>query len=206
MTTLTELSHLHRFVPPAISGKPAILLLHGTGGDENDLLPFGHAVAPGSALLSPRGKVTEAGMPRFFRRLQEGIFDEDDVRRRADELADFVNEARDTYRLGAPIAVGFSNGANIAATVLQLRPDVLAGAVLLRAMVPLKHPPRADLNGAPVLIVSGATDPIVPAENAAHLAAMLTRAGAMVEHRTLPVGHNLSQADILITKTWLEER
>jgi phospholipase/carboxylesterase len=205
MTAITELSHRHRFTPATVSGKPPILLLHGTGGDENDLLPLGHAVAPGSALLSPRGKVMEGGMPRFFRRLKEGIFDEEDVRRRANELADFLDEARDTYRLGAPIALGFSNGANIAAAVLQLRPEILAGAVLLRAMVPLQHPPQADLNGKPVLIVSGATDPIVPAENAARLAAMLTRAGAMVEHRTLPVGHNLSQEDILITKTWLAQ-
>jgi phospholipase/carboxylesterase len=206
MTTTTELSHLHRFVRASVPGKPPILLLHGTGGDENNLLPFGQAVAPGSALLSPRGKVMEAGMPRFFRRLKEGIFDEDDVRRRANELADFVTEARDSYRLDAPIAVGFSNGANIAAAVLQLRPEVLAGAVLLRAMVPLKHPPVADLNGKPVLIVSGAADPIVPGENVRLLAAMLTRAGAKVEHRTLHVGHNLSQSDILITKTWLEHR
>src|SRR5215207_10191892 len=136
MTIITELSHRHRFVPAAVSGKPPILLLHGTGGNENDLLPFGHAVAPGSALLSPRGKVTEAGMPRFFRRPKEGIFDEEDVRRRANELADFVEQSRDSYGLNAPIAVGFSNGANIAAAVLQLRPEVLTGAVLLRAMVP----------------------------------------------------------------------
>ena len=206
MTTITELSHLHRFVRASVPGKPPILLLHGTGGDENDLLPFGHAGAPGSALLSPRGKVLEGGMPRFFRRLKEGISDEEDVSRRANELADFVDEARDSYRLDAPIAVGFSNGANIAAAVLQLRPEVLAGAVLLRAMVPLKRPPVADLNGKPVLIVSGAADPIVPAENVGRLAAILTRAGAMVEHKSLPVGHNLSQADILITKTWLEHR
>jgi phospholipase/carboxylesterase len=206
MTTTTELSHLHRFVGATVPGKPAILLLHGTGGDENDLLPFGHAGSPGSALLSPRGKVMEAGMPRFFRRLKEGIFDEDDVRRRANELANFVDEARDSFRLDAPIAVGFSNGANIAAAILQLRPEVLGGAVLLRAMVPLKRPPVADLNGKPVLIVSGAADPIVPAENVGRLAAILTRAGAMVEHKSLPVGHNLSQADILITKTWLEHR
>jgi len=206
MTSTTDLSHLHRFVPATVSGKPPILLLHGTGGDENDLLLFGQAVAPGFALLSPRGKVLEAGMPRFFRRLKEGIFDEEDVRQRASELADFIDEARDTYRLEAPIAVGFSNGANVAAAVLQLRPEVLSGAVLLRAMVPLMHPPEADLTGKSVLIVSGATDPIVPAENAAGLAAILTGTGAMVDHRTLPVGHNLSQADILITKTWLQHR
>jgi phospholipase/carboxylesterase len=206
MTTTTELSHLHRFVPATASGRPPILLLHGTGGDENDLLPFGQTVAPGAALLSPRGRVLEGGAPRFFRRLAEGVFDEDDVRRRANELADFVQDARDVYGLDAPIAVGFSNGANIAAAVLQLRPDVLAGAVLLRAMVPLKQAPDVDLAGTPVLILSGAMDPIVPAENAARLATILKETGANVDHRTLPAGHGLTQADVSITKTWLYQR
>jgi phospholipase/carboxylesterase len=206
MTTTTELSHLHRFVPATSSGKPPILLLHGTGGDENDLLPFGQTVAPGAALLSPRGKVLEGGMPRFFRRLTGGVFDEEDVRRRANELADFVQDARDAYGLDAPIAVGFSNGANIAAAMLQLRPEILAGAVLLRAMVPLKEEPHADLDGKPVLILSGSTDPIVPAWNSARLATTLNAAGASVDHRTLPAGHGLSQADVSITKTWLDQR
>jgi phospholipase/carboxylesterase len=141
-----------------------------------------------------------------FRRLAEGVFDEQDVRRRANELADFILEAREVYGLDAPIAVGFSNGANIAAAVLQLRPEVLAGAVLLRAMVPLSDAPRRELDGTPVLILSGAADPIVPAENAARLASILDAAGAVVAHRTLPTGHGLSQADIAITKTWLDQR
>jgi phospholipase/carboxylesterase len=206
MTTTIELSHLHRFMPAATVGRAPILLLHGTGGDENDLLPLGQTIAPGAALLSPRGKVLEGGMPRFFRRLAEGVFDEQDVRRRANELADFILEAREVYGLDAPIAVGFSNGANIAAAVLQLRPEVLAGAVLLRAMVPLSDAPRRELDGTPVLILSGAADPIVPAENAARLASILDAAGAVVDHRTLPTGHGLSQADIAITKTWLDQR
>jgi phospholipase/carboxylesterase len=205
MTTTTELSHLHRFVPATAPGRRPILLLHGTGGDENDLLPLGRAVAPGSGLLSPRGKVLEGGMPRFFRRLAEGVFDEADVRRRAHDLADFIAEARDVYGLSTPTAVGFSNGANIAAAVLQLRPEALAGAALLRAMVPLTDPPAADLAGKPVLILSGASDPIVPAENAARLAAILKAAGAVVDHRTLPVGHGLSQSDIAIAKAWLDQ-
>jgi phospholipase/carboxylesterase len=188
------------------SGKPPILLLHGTGGDENDLLPLGQTIAPDAALLSPRGKVLEGGLPRFFRRLAEGLFDEEDVRRRANELAEFVLAAREAYGLDAPIAVGFSNGANIAAAVLQLRPEVLSGAVLLRAMVPLKDVPAADLDGKPVLILSGAADPIVPAENAARLASILKGAGAIVDHRILPAGHGLSQADVTITKTWLDQR
>ena len=142
-------------------------------------------------------------MPRFFRRLAEGVFDEADLRRRADELAGFVAEARQAYGLGAPVAVGFSNGANIAAALLLLRPEALAGAALLRAMVPLRDPPAADLAGRPVLILSGAADPIVPAGNAARLAATLTAAGAEVRHETVPAGHGLSQADLAITKDWL---
>src|SRR3954470_18028547 len=206
MPTTIELSHHHRFMPATFAGRLPILLLHGTGGDENDLLPLGQAIAPGAALLSPRGKVLEGGMPRFFRRLAEGVFDEQDVRRRANELADFVQDARVAYGLDAPVAVGFSNGANIAAAVLQLRPEVLAGAVLLRAMVPLKEAPVRRLDDKPVLILSGTADPIVPAENAARLASILKGAGAVVDHRTLPTGHGLSQADVTLTKTWLDQR
>ncbi|EWY37830.1 hydrolase [Skermanella stibiiresistens SB22] len=202
--TTTSLSFIHRFEPATVPGKPPILLLHGTGGDENDLLPLGGMLAPGSALLSPRGKVLEGGMPRFFRRLAEGVFDEADVRRRAAELADFIQEARDAHGLAAPIAVGFSNGANIAAALLVLRPEVLAGAVLLRAMVPLADTPSGDLSGKPVLMLSGSMDPIIPADNAARLAAQLTAAGAEVDHKILPTGHGLSQADVTIARNWLD--
>ncbi|MDB5504375.1 MAG: Hydrolase [Tardiphaga sp.] len=198
-----DLSHIHRFAPGNRREAAPLLLLHGTGGDENDLLPLGEAIAPGGALLSVRGKVLEHGMPRFFRRLAEGVFDEDDVIRRANDLADFVTEARQRYDLAEPIALGYSNGANIAAAMLLLRPEALAGAVLLRAMVPLREAPKADLFGRPVLIVSGQSDPIIPPSNSAALALMLTKAGAAVEHRTLPVGHQLSQADLTVAKTWL---
>ena len=205
MTAATKLSFVHRFEPGTDRTTPPLLLLHGTGGDENDLIELGRMVAPQTALLSPRGKVLEGGMPRFFRRLAEGVFDEDDVKRRAHELADFVGEAREAYDLPAPIALGFSNGANIAAAMLLLRPEVLAGAVLIRAMVPLSQPPAADLSGKPVLILSGAMDPLVPAENAARLAAQLSEAGAKVAHRTLPAGHGLSQADISLTRQFLAD-
>ncbi|MEN3286766.1 MAG: phospholipase/carboxylesterase [Bradyrhizobium sp.] len=196
-------SFIHRFQPGSVTGAAPLLLLHGTGGDENDLLPLGAALAPGAALLSPRGQVLEHGMPRFFRRLAEGVFDEDDVRRRAAELGAFVTEAGHRHGLAAPIAVGFSNGANIAAALLLTQPGVLAGAVLLRAMVPLSEPPAIDLKGNPVLILSGAADPIVPAANAAKLAAQLSQAGAEVTHRTLPAGHQLSQADVNLARDWL---
>lgn len=202
---MTDLSHLHRFVPGNRHGATPLLLLHGTGGDENDLLPLGDAVSPGASLLSARGQVLEHGMPRFFRRLAEGVFDEDDVRTRANTLADFVCDARERYGLAAPIALGYSNGANIAAAMMQLRPEALAGAILLRAMVPLREPPAVDLAGRPVLIVSGQSDPIIPVSNAQRLAVMLTKAGADVQHRTLPVGHQLSQGDLTLASMWLRD-
>jgi len=201
---MTEaLTFVHRYEPAARSSAPALLLLHGTGGNEDDLLPLGQMIAPGAALLSPRGKVLEHGMPRFFRRLAEGVFDEADVRARALELADFIEAAREEYGLPAPVALGYSNGANIASALLYLRPEVLGGAILLRAMVPLSAAPEARLDGKPVLILSGAMDPIVPAANAGHLASALQDAGAAVTHRTLPVGHELSQADIGAARNWL---
>ncbi len=204
MTLTLELPLRHRFVPAVDPGHPPLLLLHGTGGDEDDLVPLGRAVAPGAALLSPRGAVEENGMPRFFRRLAEGVFDEADLRRQTADLAQFVAAARDRYDLSAPVAVGFSNGANIAAALLLLHPGVLAGAVLLRAMAPFRQAPAAALPGTPVLLVSGAADPIVPAANAARLAAELNAAGATVTHRVLPVGHGLSQADVTVTSAWLK--
>jgi phospholipase/carboxylesterase len=194
---------IYRFEPLKREGAPPLLLLHGTGGDENDLLQFGRMVSPDSALLSPRGRVLENGLPRFFRRLKEGVFDEEDVRRRAAELADFVEQARRLHGINRPIALGYSNGANIAAAMMLLRPGILAGAALLRAMVPLSDPPRSDLSGLPVLIASGNVDPIVPASNSAKLAAMLRTARAEVSHQVLPVGHQLSQADLLIVRDWL---
>ena len=203
MTNSLALDFVHRFEPGPDPAAPPLLLLHGTGGDEADLLPLGRTLSPGSALLSPRGPVLENGMPRFFRRLAEGVFDEADVRRRASDLAAFVAQARDAYGLAAPVAVGFSNGANIAAATLLLHPEALAGAVLLRAMVPLAEAPPADLAGRPVLLLSGAFDPIVPAENAERLAAGLERAGARVTHTVNPAGHGLSQADLAAAGPWL---
>ncbi|MFG1212906.1 alpha/beta hydrolase [Xanthobacter flavus] len=197
------LSFTHRFVPATDPAAAPLLLLHGTGGDENDLIPLGRMLSPGAALLSPRGKISEGGMPRFFRRLAEGVFDEEDVVRRAHELADFIGEARTAYGLAAPVAVGFSNGANIAAALLMLRPDVLSGAALLRAMVPLANPPAGTLPGTPVLMLSGAADPIVPAFNAARLAAQLNERGARVEHRVLPGGHGLTPTDMTAMRDWL---
>jgi phospholipase/carboxylesterase len=206
MTIATSLSFDHRFETGSVPGARPLLLLHGTGGDENDLIPLGQAVAPGAPLLSARGKVLENGMPRFFRRLAEGVFDENDVRRRAHELADFVAEAREAYGLAAPTALGYSNGANIAAAVLLLRPEALAGAVLLRPMMPLRSVSPPSLTGKPVLLVSGIADPIAPPRTVEPLHSALSEAGAEVEHRTLPLGHALAQADLEVTQRWFKPR
>jgi phospholipase/carboxylesterase len=197
-----ELAYIHRFEPGAEPGHPPVLLLHGTGGDETDLLPLGREIAPGTALLSPRGNVLENNMPRFFRRFREGLFDEDDVRRRASELSHFVAEARRAYGLAEPLALGYSNGANIAAAVLLLHPKTLVGAILFRAMAPLAEPPRPDLSGVPVLILSGLNDPIAPRSSAEKLAAALAAAGARVERDDLPAGHGLTQADVTRAKAF----
>jgi phospholipase/carboxylesterase len=203
---MTELSFIHRYEPATDAKRPPLLLLHGTGGDENDLFGLGRMISPGSAIISPRGKILENGMPRFFRRLAEGVFDEEDVRLRANELADFVAEARKAYGLAAPIAVGFSNGANIAAAMLMLRPEALAGAALLRAMVPLSEAPQAELAGKPVLMISGAMDPIIPADNSNQLAGSLLASGAEVQHEMLPTGHNLSQMDLQLLVRWFGDQ
>jgi phospholipase/carboxylesterase len=202
---MTDPGFIHRFERGARPSLRPLLVLHGTGGNEDDLLPLGKMIAPGASLLSPRGKVLEHGMPRFFRRLAEGVFDEEDVRTRALELAEFIEAARKAYGISAPIALGYSNGANIAAAVMLLRPEALAGGILLRAMVPLASPEVSrGLAGKAVLIVSGARDPIAPPANALRLKAMLEQAGAEVEHRTLPGGHQLSQGDVNLAQEWLQ--
>ncbi|MGH7580319.1 MAG: alpha/beta hydrolase [Gemmatimonadales bacterium] len=203
MTTAPDLGLVHRYLPGAPDA-PVLLLLHGTGGDESDLLPLGEALLPRAARLSPRGKVLENGMPRFFRRLAEGVFDLDDLRRRTDELADFVEAAGQAYDLGGrkPIAVGFSNGANIAAAMLLLRPGTLGGALLIRAMVPLVPETLPALGGVPVQINAGEADPLVaPAESEA-LASLLTDAGADVKLRWIVGGHALTRADLDAGKEW----
>ena len=196
------LAYIHRFEPGGDPSLPPVLLLHGTGGDETDLLPLGREIAPGAALLSPRGNVLEGDMPRFFKRFREGLFDEDDVRGRANELSHFVAEARRAYGLAQPLALGYSNGANIAAAVLLMHPRTLAGAILLRATTPLAEPPRPDLSGIPVLILSGLNDPVIPRSGAEKLAQALAAAGARLERVELPAGHGLTQADVAHAKAF----
>jgi len=198
---------IHRFIPAKEADSPlALLLLHGTGGDETDLLGLGQELAPGAALLSPRGKVLENGLPRYFRRLAEGVFDLADLRVRTHELADFVETAAQRYRLPSErvFAVGFSNGANIAASVLLLRPQVLAGAVLFRPMVPLVPDPMPNLYGKPVLLAAGRRDPIVSPEEAERLRRLLAQAGADVTVHWAQAAHGLTPADIDAARAWLE--
>lgn len=202
---LVNLGFEHRFVParPDGAGRPPLLLLHGTGGDESDLLPLGEALAPGAALLSPRGKVLENGMPRFFRRLAEGVFDVRDVEARAHELADFVLAARDAYSLAQPVAVGFSNGANIAAALLLLRPEILAGAVLFRPMVPVEPATTPNLRGTKVLIGAARHDSIATPAETGRLRGLLERTGADVQVEWVNAGHGLTSIDVANAKRWL---
>jgi phospholipase/carboxylesterase len=202
--TAPELGMAHRFVPASRPGLPPLLLLHGTGGSEDDLLPLGERLLPGAALLSPRGRVLENGMPRFFRRLAEGVFDLDDLRHRTDELAEFVQAARRQYGLPEPsIAVGFSNGANIAASVLLLRPGALGGGLLLRPMVPLVPDPLPALGGVPVQINAGMADPIVTPAQSEALGELLRQSGAAVSLDWIRAGHTLTPSDLDIGARWI---
>ena len=204
--TTTELGFVHRFVPGE-AGMPVLLLLHGTGGNESDLLPLGAELLPGAALLSPRGQVLEHGMPRFFRRLAEGVFDQEDLARRTDDLAGFLRRAREAYALGeAPlVAVGYSNGANIAASLLLKGTGTLDGAVLLRPMVPFEPGTPTALDGIPSLLLAGRQDPIA-GQTPARLAELLREAGSDVELVWQETGHGLVQADVDIASDWLRTR
>lgn len=196
----------HVFVPG--KSERTLLLLHGTGGTEHDLISLGRGLDPTASLLSPRGKILENGLPRFFRRLAEGVFDEKDLIHRTHELADFIAEAAAGYAIdpGKILAIGYSNGANIAASLLLLRPGTLAGAALLRAMVPLVPDKVPDLNGTRVLLMSGHHDPIVPAENARRLAGLLGEAGADVTLRFENAGHQLTEYTLDTTRRWIADQ
>ena len=194
---------IHEFVPG--KSEQTLLLLHGTGGNERDLIPLGHELDPNASLLSPRGKVLENGMPRFFRRLAEGVFDLEDLKKRTQELADFVVSAAVHYKIdiNKMVAVGYSNGANIAASMLLLRPEILSAAILFRAMVPLVPETRPNLNSKRIWIGAGAHDPIIPALNTQELVEMLRSSGADVTIRFFQSGHQLTSGDVDLAREWL---
>jgi predicted esterase len=202
-------SYVHVFEPGSDPAAPPLLLLHGTGGSEHDLLRLGRAISPGSALLSPRGDVSERGALRFFARLAEGVFDPAEILRRTHALGDFVTAAAAHYRLDPArlIAVGFSNGANIAATLLLLRPATLGGAILLRSMVVLDQPAApASLSGKPVLLLHGSTDPLVPPDHPARLAALLRAGGADASVTAVSASHELTPQDVAAAQSWLRRQ
>ncbi len=197
---------IHRFVPAKDETKNlTLLLLHGTGGDENDLLPLGRRLAPDAALLSPRGRVLENGAPRFFRRLAEGVFDEADLKFRAVELAEFVERAAARYKFDKSniVAVGYSNGANIASAMLLLRPRLLRGAALFRPVRPFIPEQMPDLSGVPVFIAAGRFDPIISSEATEDLVTLMREAKAEVSLYPVAAGHNLTGEEMEEARAWL---
>jgi predicted esterase len=219
MNKNTQLGFIHRFIPPnKVSGSRAkehvkkdkqvfttLLLLHGTGGSEEDMLSLGQQIAPEAAILSPRGKVLENGMPRFFRRLSEGVFDLEDLKFRTYELADFVEQASRIYRFNLQhvIAVGYSNGANIAASELLLRPELISAAILFRAMVPLVPETLPDLTNKYIFMSSGLYDPIVPKQEAERLFGLFKKAGAKVSLNWQDSTHELTMKEVQNAEEWL---
>lgn len=200
-----DLGFVHVFVPAEKPTSPTLLMLHGTGGDERDLLPLGRELWPGAALLGVRGKVLENGMPRFFRRFSEGVFDVEDLKRRTEELSQFIDAASERYEFSKKtlVAVGYSNGANIAASLILLHPHYLAAAVLFHAMVPFVPDMVRDLSHLSVFMGAGRLDPIVPSGQVEELAAIFESGGAYVTISWHQGGHELGEDDVRAAKTWL---
>ena len=200
-----ELSHVHLFEPG--SDSMTLLLLHGTGGDEHDLLPLGRMLYRSANLLSPRGKVLEAGMPRFFRRLSMGVFDVEDLKARAADLLAFVDDAARAYGFDRDrvVVVGYSNGANIAAGMLLSADRPFAWAALLHAMTPFEPDAPPDLAGIRVLVTGGRRDQMIPAASTEHLSELLTSSGADVSLHWEPGGNELTQAEVDAVKEWIRK-
>jgi phospholipase/carboxylesterase len=201
-----DLGFVHRFVPAKNAGSDeTLLVLHGTGGDENDLIGIGQAIAPGAAILSPRGNVLENGAPRFFRRLAEGVFDPKEVRSRAEELARFIRAATVTYALDPDriFALGYSNGANVASTVMLVEPGVLQAAILFRPMVVYEPTEEKDLDGSAVFISAGRMDPIVPTDSVERLIKLFESAHADVTVKWQLAGHSLVPSEVREAADWL---
>ena len=201
---MSELSLDYRFSDGSAE-QPVLLLLHGTGGDPDDLLPLGREIAPGSAVLAPAGPVSEQGMARWFRRLREGVFDHEDVVRRADQLAEFILAAKEKHGLAERrlVAVGFSNGANIAAAVALLRPDALTEAIAFAAMLPVPEPPEHDLTGTRLLLSNGQRDPMAPLDSTDRLVSLLRNHNADVTTHRHGGGHEITADGVAAAKEWL---
>jgi phospholipase/carboxylesterase len=200
-----DLGFVHRYLPGEDESSPTLLMLHGTGGNEEDLVGLGETLAPGAAILSPRGKVSEYGAPRFFRRLAEGVFDHEDLLFRTHELAEFVEAASATYGFERSklVTIGYSNGANVAASTILLHPGLLRAAVLFRAMVPFEPDVTPHLSGMPIFLAAGRMDRMIPPDNTQRLADILIEAGADVDLRWRNVGHPLTYDDVREAKQWL---
>jgi predicted esterase len=201
-----NLGFTHRFVAPTDPEvHETLVVLHGTGGNENDLVGIGASIAPGAAILSPRGNVLENGAPRFFKRLAEGVFDPVEVRSRGEELAQFIHAAISKYSLNPArvFAFGFSNGANIASTMMLIEPALLRGSILFRPMLVFEPNDNPNLGGAGVLISAGRMDPIVPTNNVERLAELLRSSGAEVNLKWQLAGHNLVPSEVREATEWL---
>ena len=200
-----SLGFAHRFLPGEDDSGLTLLMLHGTGGNEDDLIPLGKELAPNAAILSPRGKVLEFGAPRFFRRLAEGVFDHEDLVFRTHELAEFIEAASQEYGFDRSqlVGAGYSNGANIAASLILLHPGLVRAAVLFRAMVPFEPEVTPDLSGMPVFMASGRRDQMIPPDNSQKLADILKEAGAEVDIRWRDTGHGLTYEEVEEARGWL---
>lgn len=201
---MTEPSHVHRFIAGSSQNRTPLVLLHGSAGDERDLLPLAQLLAPGSPVLAIRGTVGIDDGFAFFHRLPDRTIDEADISARVPVLAAFIETCCARYGLaGPPIAVGYSNGAIMAAALLLTRPTLLAGAILFRPLSPFANDPPTRLNGIPVLIVDGTSDSRRSPGDGARLADRLRGVGAIVTHHVLPVGHAISNIDVPLARTWL---
>lgn len=186
---------------------PVLLLLHGTGGTENDLLPLAELIAPENSILSVRGNVSENGMPRFFKRLAEGVFDEEDLIKRTHELKAFIDESSQKYEFDRHnvIAVGYSNGANIAGSLLFHEANSLRGAILHHPMVPLRNLKLPNLTGKPIFIGAGENDPICSSEETKELHDLFSQAGAEVTVHWEKAGHQLTQSEAEKAAEWYKK-
>lgn len=205
--TLTDLAWPHVFRAGSVT-KPVLLLLHGTGGNEQQMTSLADALDPEATVLAPRGQVSESGMLRWFRRHAEGVFDVDDVVRRASDLAGFIAWARNRYELGdrTIVAVGFSNGANIALATTLLHPDAVNRVIAFSGMYPLgEREVATDLSDTKAIVLNGQSDPMAPLASVTKLVSVLNERGAQVQQELRPGGHGIGDSDAAAAVRWLQQ-